>query len=78
MEEEVHGRVEVMVASYDVDDEGNSQQCSQVDALQNLEVQELKLSRDCECSRRNLVMEMSLDNVCGHEALSKEEKTVTN
>ncbi|KAK4806070.1 hypothetical protein QYF61_010279, partial [Mycteria americana] len=53
-EEEVHGRVEAVVAGYDGDDEAVAQEGSQVDAQEEPEVQELQLPRVCKCQEEEL------------------------
>jgi len=53
-EEEVHGGVEAVVAGYGSDDEAVAQEGSQVDAREELEVQELQLPCVCECQEEEV------------------------
>jgi len=53
-EEEVHGGVQVVFAGYGCADEAVAQEGSQVDAQQEPEVQELQLSRVCQCQEEEL------------------------
>ncbi|KAK4806049.1 hypothetical protein QYF61_007026 [Mycteria americana] len=53
-EEEVHGGVEAVVASYSSNDEAVAQEGSQVDAQEEPEVEELQLPCVCKCQEEEL------------------------